>query len=271
MPKIIKKKSTKSVQKKETKVTPSKRMSHKEMLGANKGFFSFLTLLVAVSVYTLTSFMGDSFTNSGALIATDVLSADEVAVVVEKDNPFNDLTAENPNYEAIIDLYYQGIVSGYDDGSFKADKKVNRAEFAKIIAEAVDLDYSTLPPEALSKCFTDVKDLPDHWFAPAVCAAKNMGWVNGYDNGSFGPSKNIVRAEGLKIVLKAFGVEVPENSAVEVSSFADVNLQTDWFVGVAEGAKVNQLISAEGNFDAGVELTRGDLATIIYKARLIET
>lgn len=255
-------------------VKKSSSVSIKEKVSGHKHFLAVLLLFAGLSMYAIASFMTSNSQYINGLSA-DVASpeADVLAVyedpipAVDRANPFSDLTTDHQNYDAIVALYYEGIISGYSDGTFKPDKKVNRAEFSKMIVEAADLDYTSMPAIGLSNCFGDVKDLPADWFAPAVCAAKYKGWVNGYENGDFGAGRNIVKAEGLKIVLKAFGFKIPENSEVKEMPYADV-VAGDWFVAVAKVAKENGIVKAGGDFLGAYELSRADLAQIIYNAMM---
>lgn len=257
----------KTVKKSVPKTSPKPAATYKPH---HRHFLTALVLFAGFSVYAITSFV--SSTNSYIKNSfTDVLSSDGVVVdengqSVDRDNPFNDLASDHQNYESIISLYYAGIVTGYDDGGFRADNKVNRAEFAKMLIEASDFDYSALSVENLSNCFTDVKDLPDHWFAPAVCAAKYAGWVGGYANGGFSPTQNINRAEALKIILNAFTFEIPENTAVTVAPYSDVELAGHWYLGVAQAAKDNGIIVMAGLFNADQPVSRGEIAQMIYNA-----
>lgn len=254
--------------KKSPKILKSNKIE-KTVLANNKHFLAIMVLFVGFSLYAITSFVGSNNDYINKIFTDVTRSGDEIEVSEEpqmpRENPFSDLFQNHEGYEAVIAMYYEGIVSGYSDGTFKPDKKVNRAEFSKMLVEAADLDYASLPSAEMSNCFKDVKDLPDDWFAPSVCASKYQGWVGGYGDGNFAPNKNINKAEGLKIVLNAFGFEVPENSTVTVMPYSDVN-SGDWFVGVAQAAKSNYLIKESDNFVAGWELTRADVAQVIHSA-----
>lgn len=263
---MITKKSTKKpkVNKDSVKV-PAKGT----VLANHKHFLAIMVLFVGVSLYALGSF-GASNNSYIRKVLTDVTQSGEIIAVAEepvvsRENPFVDLFDNHYSYEAVIALYYNGIISGYSDGTFKPDKKVNRAEFAKMLVEASDVDYAVLPAQDMSNCFKDVRDLPGDWFAPSVCAAKYKGWVNGYEKGDFAPNRNINKAEGLKIVLKAFGFQVPANESVQVMPYVDVKAG-DWFVGVAEAAKTNKLINQSDIFVGDWQLTRADVAQVIYNA-----
>ena len=87
-----------------------------------------------------------------------------------------------------------GIVAGYEDGSFRPDAPITRAEFAAIAVrffENDNVDYE-------EDLFTDIEG--SEWFADAVAAAKEHGIIGGYPDGSFQPNKAITRAEACAIV-----------------------------------------------------------------------
>ena len=66
-----------------------------------------------------------SSNNDYVKLFTDVTSIDGVSDEPEmpRENPFVDLAVDHINYDSVIALYYEGIVSGYSDGTFKPDKK----------------------------------------------------------------------------------------------------------------------------------------------------
>ena len=151
------------------KVTKTKAKKRK-ITSHDTHFLSVLLLFVGFSVYAISSFM-NSTNNYIDQVLTDVLSSDGIVVQVDMDNPFSDVPGNAGYADAVIALYYDGVIGGYNDGTFRPDNSVTRAEFSKMLVEVNDFDYTDIPSDILSNCFTDVKDLPDHWYAPAVCAA----------------------------------------------------------------------------------------------------
>ncbi|MBI5753732.1 S-layer homology domain-containing protein [Candidatus Peregrinibacteria bacterium] len=248
------------------KLPKSKQVKKNEIPKNHRSFLAVLVLFAGFSLYAITSFM-TSNNNYIKKMFADVTSSDgqnaELSQV-QRENPFSDLSDSHSNYQAILELYYKGVVSGYADNTFKADNKVNRAEFAKMLAEASDVDYAALPSDKMTNCFNDVS-IPGAWFEPSVCAAKYKGWVNGYEGGDFGVTRNISKAEGLKILEKAFGFAVPSNEGVKEMPYNDVH-PGDWFVGAAQAAKENGLVGKSTVFIPGWELTRADVAQVIYNA-----
>jgi len=99
-------------------------------------------------------------------------------------------------------VYNNGIVGGYEDGSYKPNNTINRAELLKIIVEAAydDADFAAYSNR---KCFSDVD--PELWYTKYVCFAKQEGIVEGYEDGSFKPAQEIVFVEALKIATVGLG------------------------------------------------------------------
>jgi hypothetical protein len=234
-------------------------------------FIGALALFVGFSVYAMGSFVDSN--NDYARYLTSVLDSgseeEEVAVVVDtyEDSPFIDVAIDSPTYDAVVALYYQGVVSGYDDGSFRPDNRVTRAEFSKMLVEASDIDYTSFNSSELAYCFTDVTDVPEQWFSTPVCVAKVKGWVSGYASGEFGPGLDINRAEASKIVLSAFAFSIPGNGTIEEMPFDDVK-EGDWFVGVARAAMDNGIVGAAQDFNPNQQVSRSDVASMIYNAML---
>lgn len=122
-----------------------------------------------------------------------------------KAKSLNDI--DNHEYKTAIEyLVDQGIVSGYPDGSYQPNRKMNRAELVKIIVESL-LDEEA--PSVQSACFPDVN--PSEWFAPYVCYAKENNIIGGYPDGSYGPGNEVNLVELSKIVVNALKVNTDNN------------------------------------------------------------
>ena len=55
--------------------------------------------------------------------------------------PFNDVTEQTPYYSAVDRLYNMGIISGYEDGTFKPNDKISVAEGIRLLKSC-----SEMPP-----------------------------------------------------------------------------------------------------------------------------
>ena len=111
-----------------------------------------------------------------------------------RDNDYTDVAADSWYNTPVSTLGAMGIVRGYEDGSFRPDAPITRAEFAAIAVRFFENDNVNYE-EGL---FTDIAG--SEWFADAVAAAQEHGIVGGYPDGSFQPNKAITRAEATSIV-----------------------------------------------------------------------
>ncbi|GAG46693.1 unnamed protein product, partial [marine sediment metagenome] len=124
------------------------------------------------------------------------LTAEETPI---EDAPMYDI--QGHKYEdAIWYVYENEIVSGYSDGSYKADNTINRAELLKIIIEAVF--YDEFEEYDNTDCFSDVPST--EWYTKYVCYAKAEGIVEGYSGNKFKPTQEISFVEALKIAMVGF-------------------------------------------------------------------
>lgn len=114
---------------------------------------------------------------------------------VRKDMPINENADAAFKRQIIYSASHYGFVTGYEDGTFRPDAPVNRAEALKILSIASSLQtLETQNPVA----FFDVTE--NDWFSTYVTAAASREIVRGYEDGTFRPGNPITRAEAAKIV-----------------------------------------------------------------------
>ncbi|WP_418791110.1 S-layer homology domain-containing protein [Phosphitispora sp. TUW77] len=105
--------------------------------------------------------------------------------------------------DSIYRLNALGIIDGYPDGTFKPANSITRAEFAKIAMSAAgNASSADFLKDAASK-FSDVK--PGQWFTGWVNLAANLGYIQGYPDGTFKPQSNITYAECVTILVRLLG------------------------------------------------------------------
>lgn len=107
-----------------------------------------------------------------------------------KTNDYTDVNRGDWFNNAISTLSNAGIVTGYNDGTFRPNQPITRGEMAKIIANFANLNKGT-------KSFTD---LSGHWSKTYVELAAGNGWIAGYPDGSFRPDQKITRAETVTMI-----------------------------------------------------------------------
>lgn len=143
----------------------------------------------------------------GVLQVTMKRKGNSVYAIVQKDVQFNDLTNSNPFIDSILALANRNVISGYADGSFKADQVVTRAEFATMLNRALGI----LPSQQSARSFKDVK--AGAWYETQVNAAVDAGLINGFTDGTFRPTQEITHQEMIVMLANALNNNgtIPEN------------------------------------------------------------
>lgn len=120
---------------------------------------------------------------------------------------FTDVAQDHTYNEAITKLSDLGVINGYEDGTFKPENEVTRAEMAKLIASFFKLGSSTVTEAP----FTDVPT--DHWAASFIVSAKNLKVINGMGDGTFEPEGKVTYHQAVKMIVCAlnYGIVAEEN------------------------------------------------------------
>lgn len=111
-------------------------------------------------------------------------------------NTFNDVSADAWYNTAVSTMAEGGIIKGDENGNFRPNANITRAEFAAIASRFM------ASVEASENQF---KDTENHWACEAINAAAEAGWVNGYEDGTFRPNNAITRAEAMTLVNNVLG------------------------------------------------------------------
>lgn len=156
--------------------------------------------------------------------------------------------------EAITSLKEKGIVSGDEKGRFNPDNSITRAEYIKLIVEALDIEKTEK-----SAGFADVAD--NVWYKSYIDAAYAAGIVTGNDENCVNPNAYITREDMAVILYRALGKETESELA-----FADSESVSEYArVGVACLAEM-KIINGVGDnmFVPKANATRAQAAQIIY-------
>lgn len=179
---------------------------------------------------------------------------------------FSDVSANLPEAQAIDFLYRNGIVQGYGDGTFQPNRKVSRAEMAKLLIQTDPRSNWSRPQPRYENCFRDVGA---EWFAPFVCQAVNNGWVRGYTDKTFRPEQEVSKAEAVKMVVLATGIPYEPN--VLGLPYTDVEPQSWYFQFVLSAYHYGLLdrFDYDRLFEPNITLNRAQVAELIYRAILV--
>jgi hypothetical protein len=200
--------------------------------------------------------------NSDGTVTVYVNHFTKFAVFVDEPKVFLDLAGHwaAPYTERLIGMK---VISGYPDHTFRPVEKVTRAQFAKMLVEALGL-----PITDSAVTFADNSDIPV-WAKSAVAAAVKAGYIHGYEEKGtmlFKPEQTITRAEMAVLIAKALQTEVtPANSkAIRFKDETDIPGWAKSSVAAAASAGILNGFE-DGTFRSSNVATRAEAAAMIYK------
>ena len=136
-------------------------------------------------------------------------------------NSFTDVAEDAWYNNAISTMANAGILDGYEDGSFHPNGYITRAEFATIAVRFFDLSYQG---EDL------FPDIDGHWAQDYINQAADAGIIEGYPDGTFGPQKQITRAEAVTMVNRTLDRHPDQDHFLEDMLVWPDNLDTEaWY------------------------------------------
>lgn len=185
-----------------------------------------------------------------ALVMT--LSLAVSASAVKADEKINEDYAE-----AVAVLNGMGVFKGYEDGSFKPENNITRAEVATIIYRIYTGDVAKNDKSGLYASYNKFTDMAGAgWAAGYIGYCSNAELVKGYPNGTFQPSGNITGYEVLAMILRAVGYD-------KNGEFTGA----DWALNVAKYAEqLHILDNVAKTTNLGAPATRELVSEILFRA-----
>lgn len=173
---------------------------------------------------------------------------------------FSDVSAEHWAEKYIEELAADGVISGYADGTFCAEKTVSREELVKMIVKAFSISGSS------NLHFSDVSG--SFWAKDDIGAAVACGIINGISDNEFGVGISVTRQDAAVMVCRALtyrGCSL-NGEGTAFGDRADIAPYAGEAIAALTGA---QLINGfeDGTFGPGETLTRAQTAKILCLAR----
>lgn len=162
-------------------------------------------------------FSGDKFLPNHSITRLELITLLNRAMGLEGEAevPFSDVSKESPSHKEISTALANGYITGFGDGSFRPNAPVSRAEICVFLQRLNKIPKS----DGNSRYVTDLNKAPA-WAIQSVQAAANADLLKGYEDGSFGLTKRMTRAETITILSNLKGKE--KEDGLIVRSEADL-------------------------------------------------
>lgn len=192
----------------------------------------------------LTFHVNDSLGTSHQAQKVTVLNGDYV-----------DLTSSHWAYKQVMYLADAGIIGGYPDGTFQPNRNTTRAEAARMLATALDLNVVDT-----TSIFKDVPT--SHWANDYIVAAAKAGIFKGNPDGTFNPNGQLTRAEMAILLSTAYDL-----NAKSPAHFSDVKA-SHWANEAIASMYENNLTVGypDGTYRPSNSTTRAEFSMFLAKA-----
>lgn len=161
---------------------------------------------------------------------------------------FTDVAKTASYAEAIDVLSSLGIVNGYEDGTFKPEGEITRAEAATMIVGALNMTADAVNAAGTSS-FADVNEKAA-WASGYINVGVAQGFINGMGDGTFAPQANVTYAQMcvMLTIISGYG-EYAANGGYPTG-----------YTNMAATTGINKGVAVADN----TALTRGQVAQMIY-------
>ena len=167
---------------------------------------------------------------------------------------FNDISAKDWFAKEVGYLEKYGIIKGYSDNTFKPNESITRAEFVAMTVRFNSL-FNEVKKGSYTVKYTDVEK--DYWAYTDIAYAKNIGWLNGYADGSFKGDNAITRAEVVTVVNRATNRKADEEYITKnvsvLNKFTDIRNNSMWYYADVTEAANTHLANSNGTAETWVK------------------
>ena len=164
-------------------------------------------------------------------------------------NPFPDVNADYWANTAISTMASLGVINGRNSGLFDPDAYITRAEFAAICARFDDSNVSG---------FDSFTDTFGHWAEEEIGRAAALGWIQGYDDGTFRPNQYITRAQAVTMINRVL-CRLPEDEddlLPGMSVWTDCR-EGDWcYLAIQEATNSHDYVTKDRVYETWTDLNR---------------
>lgn len=184
--------------------------------------------------------------------------------VVLKDRNKNEATGETDKNGIVIlpAAEHKAYIVGYDDGTFRPDGDMTRAEAAAIFARLISEEKGETASGKAT--FTDIAD--SAWYAAEVGYLEKYGIIEGYEDGTFRPDAPVTRAEFTAMTVRYYGLFHEVKYPANTTKYADIS-HSYWAVKDISFATNEKWLNgyADGSFWGDSNITRAEVVTVVNR------
>ena len=153
----------------------------------------------------------------------------------------------------------KGYISGYQDGTFKPNNDITRAEFVKIVNRVFGFT------EKGTVTFNDVKS--SDWFYNDIAIAQKAGYINGKTSTTFAPNDKITRQEVAVILTNIMNNK--DTVYDRINTFTDGYKTSSWAKSSVEGAIEAGYLRGndKGLLNPTGNITRAEAVTMLSRVK----
>ena len=173
-----------------------------------------------------------------ATIFFRLLTDESRAAFWSTESGFTDVDAGDWYNNAVATMANAGVINGYEDGAFRPDAPITRAEFA-----AMAVRFYESEAEIDHDVFSDIGS---SWARDEINLAHALDIVGGYSDGTFRPNANITRAEAVTIINNVLGREPDAANLHPDMKVWDDNSPDAWYYAEIQEATNSHTYSRDG-------------------------
>ena len=185
--------------------------------------------------------------------------------VILKDRKNNEVTGKTDKDGVIIlpATEHKSYIVGYEDGTFRPDSDMTRAEVAAIFARLISEEKDE---QASGKAtFSDVSG--NDWYAPELGYLEKYNIIKGYEDGTFRPDAPVTRAEFTAMTVRYYDLFNEVKYPANTTKYSDID-SSYWAVKDISFATSEKWLNgyADGTFKGDSNITRAEVVTVVNRA-----
>ncbi|WP_102344819.1 S-layer homology domain-containing protein [Bacillus sp. Marseille-P3661] len=198
-----------------------------------------------------------SSTVAAALATTVVIPA---AVTQAENVSFSDLSSQAYYYDDVQWLVQEGIINGYEDGTYRPNVALTREEAASMFVRALNLDVPANAGSILEN-YSDINGAK--WSAGALAAFINAGISN--ESGQFRPTDPLTREVMASWLVGAFNFKEINSESIP---FSDSNQIGSSHLANVKILYQNDIVNGntDGTYGPKDAVTRGQFASFMKRS-----